>query len=342
MNPAQPELEDAERHACIAIEPAGFHLRPPPPPHLLGDRITDDAALFETIHMGAAVVDLETWRLRIDGRVDRPFTLDWAALQALPAVTVTAVHECYGSPLTPPVTALGRVGNVRWTGVPLAELLARAGVQPEGAFVWTDGLDHGEFAGRSIDRYRKDLPLAKALAPEVLVAYALNGEPLRKERGGPVRLVVPGWFGTNMTKWLCRVQVQRERAPGPFTTDWYNEATPDGPRPVWAVEPNAVIVSPAAGVAWVGRRVRVSGWAWSDDGIAAVQVSSDGGVRWSDASVEPRIDFSWQRYQVDLLLPPGPHAVTVRATSIGGVSQPLRGRRNHAPTVRFTVDDAGW
>jgi DMSO/TMAO reductase YedYZ molybdopterin-dependent catalytic subunit len=107
-----------ERDACLlAIDPVGFHLRPQPPPHELGNFITLDAQLFETIHMGAAVVDAERWRLVIDGLVQTPLTFSLADLRCLPQSTITAFHECYGSPLAPPVKALWRVGNVVWTGV---------------------------------------------------------------------------------------------------------------------------------------------------------------------------------------------------------------------------------
>lgn len=324
-----------ERDACSAIEPAGFHLRAPPPPHELGSAITPDADLFETIHMGAAVVDPARWRLLVDGMVKHPFTLNLAELMALPSVTVTAFHECYGSPLQPPKKALWRVGCVRWSGVPLAQLLARAEPAAEARFVWSEGLDHGQFAGRQIDRYQKDLPLPKALAAEVLVAYALNGEPLRKERGGPVRLVVPGWFGTNMTKWLCRLSVQAQRAPGPFTTDWYNEvdAATGVSKPVWAVEPNSMIVSPAPGATVAGGAVLVRGWAWSTDGIAGVEVSTDHGGPRAAARLAPRVDFGWQAFESVLDLGPGRHRLSARATCASGATQPLAGRRNHVHSV---------
>lgn len=118
-------------------------------------------------------------------------------------------------PLVPADGNLWRVGNVRWTGVPLAVLLEHAQLETGATHVWSDGLDSGEFGGRTMNRYRKDLPISKALSREVLVAYEMNGAPLTRERGGPVRLVVPGWFGTNMTKWLCRLSVQDGRANSP-------------------------------------------------------------------------------------------------------------------------------
>lgn len=328
----------SERDACTAIDPPGFHLRPPPPPHLLGDPITTEDQLFETIHMGAAVVDVDRWRLVVDGLVDKPLSFTLDELQRLPAVTLEAFHECYGSPLAPQVKALWRVGNVRWTGVPLRELLAAAGVQSSARFVWSEGLDHGSFAGITADRYQKDLPLEKALAPEVLVAFAINGEPLRKERGGPVRLVVPGWYGTNMTKWLCRLSLQDQRAPGPFTTRWYNEPDPADPsgvtlRPVWQVETNSLIVTPAPDSVVAAGRCLVSGWAWSDGGVTEVEVSGDAGAHWQSAHVDPRHEFAWQRFSATLQLAPGRHTLVARARSGTGPFQPATGRRNHVHAV---------
>jgi len=328
----------SEREACLAIDPPGFHLRPPPPPHHLGSRITPEDLLFETIHMGAAVVDIDRWRLVLDGLVDRPRSFTFGELQRLPAVTIEAFHECYGSPLTPPVKALWRVGNVRWTGVQLGELLAAAGIQSSARFVWSEGLDHGDFAGVTADRYQKDLPLSKALAPEVLVAFAINGEPLRKERGGPVRLVVPGWYGTNMTKWLCRLSVQDRRAPGPFATRWYNESDPGDSsgmarRPVWPVETNSMIVAPAPDSVVAAGPCLVSGWAWSDGGVTDVEVSGDAGANWQAARVEPRRDFGWQRFSASIHVPVGRHTLVARARSGAGPYQPATGRRNHVHEV---------
>ncbi|KAH8755079.1 Oxidoreductase, molybdopterin-binding domain-containing protein [Diaporthe sp. PMI_573] len=194
-----------EREACLAIDPVGFTIRHPPAPHHLSSFLTSEEQLFQTIHMGAAVVDHERWLLIIDGLVQHPFALTLGQLRSLPTSSITSFHECYGSPLKPPTEAVWRVGNVTWTGVRLFHILEIARLMETAQFVWSEGLDHGTFAGVTSDRYQKDLPLSKALGSEVLVALEMNGQPLGKERGGPVRLVVPGWFGTNSTKWLCRL-----------------------------------------------------------------------------------------------------------------------------------------
>lgn len=336
--------EGDERRALVAINPRGFYIRHPPKPHKLKDSITPDDLLFHTIHMGAAVVDPLKWTLVITGLVKNPFSLSLDQLKSLRQQSITSFHECYGSPIEPPVEAKWRIGNVTWTGVPLAFLLSLASPLPEARFVWSDGLDHGSFTGVTADRYQKDLPLDKAQSPEVLIAYKMNGEALTKERGGPVRLIVPGWFGTNSTKWLCKLTLEDKRAQGPYTTTFYNEIDPEDPkglkkRPVWKIEANSIIVRPKPGAALVGSKVAIEGWAWCFEEVINVRISLDGGENWTATEVESRKDFSWQKWKIELDLPCGLYSVMARAESASGQMQPLSGRRNHVHTVRFSVTD---
>ncbi|EME39878.1 hypothetical protein DOTSEDRAFT_178714 [Dothistroma septosporum NZE10] len=320
----------------------GFHFRAPPDPHKLKSFITHDDELFQTIHMGYAVIDHDLWRLDVHGLVERPYSLTLAQLRAMPSVKQTSFHECYGSPLKPPTEACRRIGNVTWTGVRLRDLLAKATPLPSADFLWSDGLDCGSFADVKADRYQKDLPLSKAMSDEVLVAYEINGRPLDTRRGGPVRLVVPGWFGTNSVKWLCSLKLEKRRSPGPFTTTFYNELVPGREvegvtRPVWEVEPNSIIVRPSPGEVFTGPEVDIFGWAWSNDGIRDIEVRVDDGHVLVSANVAVREGFEWQSFDRKLKLQPGDYAVTIRATTTNGVQQPISDRRNHAHTVHFTV-----
>lgn len=333
---------DQERESCLGIDPKGFTIRHPPAPHELSAFCTSEDELFLTIHMGAAIVDAEKWILVIDGLVRHPFALNFDQLCSLPTSSITSFHECYGSPLKPPTEALWRIGNVTWTGVRLSHLLGLAQPLENAQFVCSDGLDHGTFAGVDADRYQKDIPLWKALEPEVMVAFAMNGQPLGKERGGPVRLVVPGFFGTNSTKWLCRLTLQDKRASGPYTTTFYNEIDPEDSlqqktRPVWAVEVNSMIVSPAPGTTIHQPEVVVEGWTWCHEPVSKVYVKTTSESQWIEATVTEREGFSWQKWKAVLLLQDGEHTLVARAVSCSGQEQPLTGRRNHAHHVKIVV-----
>ena len=155
-------------------------------------------------------------------------------------------------------------------------------------------------------------------------------------------MIVPGWFGTNSTKWLCKIEVQDRRAPGPFTTTFYNEHfPPDDPmnpsKPVYRVQPNSMIVRPEPDAKVPGPDVVVEGWAWSEDGVDAVDVSSDEGENWVAAEIEARTEFSWQRFRTKLKLSIGQHTILARARGKDGRVQPLGEGRNHVHRVSIEV-----
>ncbi|KAL5317147.1 hypothetical protein ACEPPN_014242 [Leptodophora sp. 'Broadleaf-Isolate-01'] len=294
--------------------------------------------------MGAAVINPDKWMLVIDGLINHPCSISLEQLRRFPKITVTAFHECYGSPIKPAIENVWRIGNVNWSGVRLSTLLDLTGPLPEAKYVWSEGLDSGVFNGVEADRYLKDLPLDKALMSEVLVAYEMNGKPLSKERGGPVRLVVPGWFGTNSTKWLSKLSLQTGRAQGPYTTIFYNAIDPEdskrGLKPVWEVQPNSLIVNPPPGTEVLGENISVEGWAWSRDGIQSVVVGFDDGKSWVEAEVSLRKDFSWQSFTVTIDVPTGLRGSCVlvaRATSISGKTQASSMRRNHVHRVMVNI-----
>ncbi|EXK84596.1 hypothetical protein FOQG_11385 [Fusarium oxysporum f. sp. raphani 54005] len=292
--------------------------------------------------MGAAVVDDAKWLLVVDGLVRKPVALSLAQLEALPQTSVTSFHECYGSPLKPPTNNPWRIGNVVWAGVRLSTILAVVEPLPAARFVWLEGLDHVKSFEYEADRYQKDLPVTKAQRPEVLLAWKINGEPLSKERGGPVRLVVPGWFGTNSTKWLCRLSLEGTRAPGPFASVLYNEKDPTDPegvkmRPVWEVEVNSMMTKPADSEVISAGLVTVEGWAWSHDSVALVEISKDEGQSWIRGKVDNKEDQAWQKFTAAVDLERGVGKLITRATSESGMKQPLTGRRNHVHSITVNV-----
>lgn len=305
--------------------------------HTLRERITADAEMFLVTHMGLAEVDPAAWRLGIDGLVSRPLSLTLGDLGCLPRHGFTSVHECAGSPLTPREPKR-RVANVRWAGVPLAAVLDRAGVQPQATFVWAAGLEWGSFAGVVGEPYVKDLPLSKV--PDALLATHINDMPLPAHRGAPVRLVVPGWYGTNSVKWLGRLTLADRRAPGPFTTRFYNDPAPGGTRPVWGIASESVLVAPApdAGPLRAGRSTPVWGWAWAERGVQRVEMSDDDGLTWRPARVEPHDGFAWQRFEWEWQPQAGKQRLMCRCFDRLGNGQPVDGARNAIHWLDFDVE----
>lgn len=334
MNP------DAEKSPGPVMRRAGFALHQPPVAALTDFR-TPLADVFYVVHMGIMEVPRETWSLGIGGLIERPVTLTWETLAAMPRRTVIAAHECAGSPLAPE-KPVRRVANVEWQGVALADVLGQAGVKPEARFLWSTGLDSGEFGGAPRGQYRKDLPLAKALAAGTLLATHINGQPLSPERGGPVRLVVPGYYGTNSTKWLCSLELRAERAQGYYTTTLYNDVIESGGmtvrRPVWGIAPHAIIVSHQADGSVLSGPQEIRGWAWALSGVALVEVSVDGGSTWSTAELGPRVDFSWQQFTLPWAPAPGTHRLVCRAVANDGAIQPAQGARNAWFSLQIIVE----
>jgi DMSO/TMAO reductase YedYZ molybdopterin-dependent catalytic subunit len=308
------------------------------PPQALGSPVTETENVYVIGHFGIARVPDPGWSLRVDGLVGTQLRLDLEQLRALPAVSVTAVLECFGNPLRPD-EPVRRVANVTWGGAPVRALLERAGALPGADSLWVGGLDSGRFGGRASQGYLKDVPLGVA-ADRGIVAYEMNGEPLTEEHGFPARLFVPGYFGTNNVKWLRSLTVAAGRPEHLFTTELYQRVPPGGrhPVPVRDLDVNSVLTghSERAGV------VTVYGWAWSATPVSRVQIGTDGtDGAWLDATVEPRRAdaFGWQRFSRALRLGPGAHAVTARATDSQGRVQPLAGARNEVHTVTVTVPD---
>jgi len=304
----------------------------------LGDFITAVRDLYVIAHLGVARVDPAAWSLSLDGMVERPLVLDYDELLRQPARDVTAVLECFGNPLDPDAPTR-RAGNIKWRGASLARMLVSAGVNPEATTVWLEGVDSGRFADVYVQRYVKDIPLTRALQPDVLIAYAMNGEPLTPEHGFPARVFIPGYFGTNSVKWLSRITVAATRYEGLFTTRLYNRGT--GSVRAWRTEPareldvQSMIVAPADGARVAPGWSRIHGWAWSASPITHVEVTSNDGDTWEVAALDTRgPDPAWQGFMLDWLATPGSHVLKCRARDQQGRTQPLEGRNAvHAVTV---------
>src|SRR5690349_8740120 len=192
---------------------------------------------FRREHFPAPAIDPDAWRLVVGGLVETPAIIALPDLVALPARTLPVVLECAGhrrAELTPAVPGLqwqeGAVSEARWTGARLRDMLERAGVDRRATEVVLTGTDRGPFEGDGGRHpYGRSLPLRKAIDPDTLLAYEMDGEPIPAAYGGPVRAIVPGWYATDSVKWLERIQVTAEEFTGPFQAIDYRFATADDP-----------------------------------------------------------------------------------------------------------------
>ena len=313
----------------------GFFGRIPSEPHALNERVTPTEKSIVLCHLGVPEIDKDAnWIVEVGGLVESSLRLDLEQIKAFPKTTITSVHQCAGSPLVPEKPTQ-RVCNVSWGGVRLDYVLNHAGVKQSARYVWSRGVDEGEFTGGRCGAYLKDLPLER-VSSEVLLAYEMNGSQLLAEHGFPLRLVVPGFYGTNSVKWLCRIDLASSRAPGPFTTTWYNDrVSGNATRPVWSIAPQSVIVWPAPQKELrTGETIQIWGWAWGDGGVEGVDASFDGGHSWQKCRLETNEGYAWQKFVCDWQVKAGTVGLTSRAIGRNGVHQPQDGMRNafyHVP-----------
>jgi len=177
-----------------------------------------------TQHYGHPDVDAATYKLKVTGLVNNTKALSIDDLKKLGGTELVAGFECSGNrgPLQ------GLSGNGKWTGVPLKTVLAAAGLKPDAKDVVFFGADHGEEEVEwrtqkfKVDYYfGRSLPREKALSAEPFLAWALNGQPLTKHQGAPLRLLVPGWYGVANVKWLAEIHPQAENYVGKYQSRWY-------------------------------------------------------------------------------------------------------------------------
>ena len=216
------------------------------PIHALEGTITPQGCAFERHHSGAIAMSKADFRLMINGLVDKPLVFTFEDLLRFPRHVSTAFCECAanggmewgGAQLEGCQFTQGMIHNMEYTGVMLRDLLAEAGVQAEGKWIYAEGADASS-NGRSI-------PLEKAL-DDVMVAFYANGEALRKEHGYPARLVVPGWEGNMWVKWIRRIGVYNQAVESREETSKYTDLMPDGRarKWTWVMDAKSVITSPS-------------------------------------------------------------------------------------------------
>jgi DMSO/TMAO reductase YedYZ molybdopterin-dependent catalytic subunit len=293
--------------------------------------ITPPDLFFVRDHFSEPRLSLDTWRLRIEGRVKRPLELTFADLLEAPTKKFEALLECAGN-----AAGGSAVGNGVWEGVPMAHLLEEAGADRESTMAQLEGADTGSLLQNAPRLpYCQVVPMAKCRQPDSLVAFKLNDRYLPRRNGFPARAFFPGWYGMDSVKWLQRIVVL---APGEAAANFqasgmhqvYNRvvADPAGGRKI--VRLSEVLVKSA--IAWPGDQMKlpvgrheVQGFAWTGSGVVrAVEVSTDAGRTWNPTRLEaaPK-PFVWVRWRYGWNANPGDHILLSRATDASGRKQPL-------------------
>ena len=334
---ATDEVEQA-RSALRMINPAPYNAEAPP--DALRGEITPTELHYVRSNFALPAHD---GTLEIGGAVERPLTLTLDDLRALPAVERAVTLECAGNgrldmrplPIGEPWGDYA-VSTARWTGTLLCHVLDQAGPASNGVEVRFEGADSGPYHLHPIlaDTNKDDLTFIRSLpldlvsdpAAEILIAYEMNGQPLRPDHGAPFRIIVPHWFAVASVKWLRRIDVLTEPYSGEFQTGHYIYEWPDRPHEaVTLMRVRARITDPAPGAVLPLGTHTVRGKAWSGTGpITRVEISLTGEGEWLPAKLEPpKGPYQWQDWTFDWTPPHiGRHTLRARATDAAGNVQP--------------------
>jgi len=303
---------------------------------LIGGVVMPNASFYVRNHFQIPRLNLPTWRLEVGGLVERPLSLTWRDLANMPSQTRVVTLECAGngrSNLDPRVGGeqwnLGAVSTAEWTGVPLVEVLDRAGVKSEAREVLFRGADSGSVAeGRDAIHFERSLNMDDARGSEALLAYAMNGEPLPIQHGYPLRVIVPSWYAVTSVKWLTEIEVVSEPFRGHYQTETYIfEWQRDGQ---WVREPvtlqrvRSLITEPGSDTEVKRGELAVRGVAWSGAApVARVEISIGSGS-WQEARlIGERKRHGWQWWElITQVDQPGTMEIRARATDLAGRTQP--------------------
>lgn len=310
------------------------------------DYITPLDRFFVRSHVYTPRVDISEWRLTVNGEVVNTLSLSSDDVRRMPAVELVSVLECAGNGrgfYEPSMPGLqwghGGVGNGRWRGVRLADVLKRAGLKSSPKEVLFNGAD---VPIGTMPDFQRSIPIAKALHPATLLAYEMNGETLPAEHGFPLRVVVPGWAGDSWIKWVTSITVLNHEHDGFWMARAYRHpgravqpgtaVSPEQMQPVTSLRVKSVIAEPreSGGVitAVAGKPLVIRGAAWSGDAgpVTTVDVSLDAGRTWTPATLrrDQRTEFGWRLWE-HRWTPPREAYYTIfaRARDAAGNTQPI-------------------
>jgi sulfite dehydrogenase len=322
------------------------------------DTITPNDTFFVRYHLAGVPLQIDptAFRLEIKGLVGAPLRLSLADLKKMPAIETVAVNQCSGNSrgfFVPRVAGgqlgNGAMGNARWKGVSLKAVLDKAGVKEGARQVVLNGMD-GPIMDTTPD-FAKALDIDHARNGEVMLAYAMNGADLPMLNGFPLRLVVPGYYGTYWVKHINEITVVDKvfdgfwmksayRIPDNGTNSVEPGAAPKATIPINRFKVRSFITNLIDGAKTKPGAVALRGIAFDGGtGIRNVEVSADGGSTWAGAALSKDLGkFSFRGWHTSVMLPAGQHDLKVRATSNGGETQPMDPLWNPAGYLRNVVE----
>ncbi|MBM9503027.1 sulfite oxidase [Streptomyces sp. KK5PA1] len=314
-----------------------------PPPGALVDAVTPLDTFYGRNHAPIPRLDGTSWRLRVDGTVDRPLELSLDELRRrFPERKVLATLQCAGNRRADLVEfrdipgqvpwGPGAISTAWWTGASLADVLTEAGLQAETAHIAFIGADVSQDADPP-QPFGASIPAAKATSSEVLLAWAMNDQALPAAHGAPLRAVVPGYIGARSVKWLQRITAQTEPSDNYFQWEYSllpPEADPRkaGPGDGITLGPVVIhiaILRPGKGTPLPSGPTEVTGVAFAGDDrmVTRVDVSADGGTTWVQADLNaPDTPWTWQHWRATLTLPSGETELLARAWDSAAAVQP--------------------
>ena len=335
-----------DKHPDLVVRQAKPFNAGPPPRLLAQSYVTPTNLFFVRSHGDVPGVDVDSYRLEINGRVARRLYLSLGEIKNnFERVNISATLQCAGNrreelmaiKLIPDELGWGvdAISHAAWAGVRLRDVLAAAGVESEAGLhlhVEFRGLDEVERLNQRF-RYGGSIPLTKGMCPEVILAYEMNGEPLALVHGFPLRTIVPGYIGARSVKWLDRITVQSEPSQNYFQSHAYRLFAPHiSPETVkWEqgvmlgdMNITSVICSHAENEHIPAGAVTVQGYAITGGReIARVYVSWDGGSTWVQAELSNNAGcWAWTLWKASFELKPGKYQLVVRAVDTSANTQP--------------------
>lgn len=339
-----PALAQGETDAPFTDVPATFNPRNPNGNNRFLDLrqldgfITPNDQFFFIQHYNKPEVDSATFRLKLTGLFKKPAELSLADIKAMKPVEIVCGYECSGNS---PRAMQGLSSNGRFTGVRLRDVLKRVGVDDRAREVVFFGADRGpedvvfrQNTFKVQQQFGRSITLENAMKPEPILAYALNGQPLDRDHGFPLRVIMPGWYGVANVKWLAEVHLQENRYLGNYQARWYRTlravggSGEDTDPQTQFVETEVTRLNVKSMIARVRKTAsgdhRVIGVVLNDGTpLRSVEVKVDDGP-WQPAQLDSaNTEYSWKLFSYQWKgATAGEHTIVSRATDANGVVQP--------------------